>query len=257
MAGTRARSLSLSTAVARNPDSPFHDLPALAFRDTLAGLHLAWLIFEVGQPTVLKDGTVAGLSFNFESSIVIKKLEQGRVRVAGSDGEEIQTFPSGKRVAGSGINPYRPRLWQFPTAALKKVPRTAGWLAVPLQPQPFDDGRASASIPQIEMDHPYVVTHIACAIAQNRQRGSLDLLLIGGDELLHRAPVMDRDNQGNDRNKNRRAGKDQVKPRYPGTMPVRVAFMFNHRMQSFKAAYDNNRLGQVLSRSAFAGGRGT
>jgi ubiquitin len=64
------------------------------------------LIFEVGQPTVLKDGTVAGLSFNFESSIVIKKLEQGRVSVAGSDGEEIQTFPSGKRVAGSGINPY-------------------------------------------------------------------------------------------------------------------------------------------------------
>jgi hypothetical protein len=94
------------------------------------------------------------------------------------------------------------------------------------------------------MDHSYVVTHIACAIAENWQRGSFDLLLIGGDKLLHCAPVMDGDNQGNDRNKNRRTGENEVKPRYPGTMSVRVAFVFNHRMQSFKAAYDNNRLGQ-------------
>src|SRR6185312_6673647 len=33
-------------------------------------------------------------------------------------------------------------------------------------------------------------------------------------------------------------------------MSVRVAFVFNHWMQSFKAAYDNTCLGQVLSRTS-------
>jgi len=34
---------------------PFHASPALVFRDTLAGLHLAGLIFEVGEPALIQD----------------------------------------------------------------------------------------------------------------------------------------------------------------------------------------------------------
>jgi hypothetical protein len=47
---------------------------------------------------------------------------------------------------------------------------------------------------------------------------------------------MNGDNQRNDGDEDGRAGKDEVKPSDAGVMPVLMAFMFNHRVPSFKAA---------------------
>ena len=101
-----------------------------------------------------------------------------------------------------------------------KSPGPDGRLTIPLDSEPLDDYRASAAVPQVKVNRVYILRHVSGRETDDWKCGGLHLFLVGGDELLHRAAVVDGNDERNNRDEDRRSSDDEIEPRKPGVVGV-------------------------------------
>ncbi|MGA7926781.1 MAG: hypothetical protein WCA20_12355 [Candidatus Sulfotelmatobacter sp.] len=175
-------------------------LPALIVRNRCASLDLLRPNLEVRNPALVKNRTVAAFRLDFKPRLIIEEMIQIRICVSSTNLENAQCLPRRKRRAGYDILPNRPNPLRLPAAAtVEQIAWPDRRLTIPLDSKPLYDGRTSAAVPQVKVNRVYGLQHVTGREADDGKGGGLHLFLVGGDELLHRTPVVDGDDERNNR----------------------------------------------------------
>lgn len=204
----------------------------MTVRNGLASLDLLWPDPEVSNPAVVKNRAEAAFRLDFESRLSVEEMIPIGICVSGANLEESLRLPRRKGRAGCYILvKRRGPLRVLAAATVEQIAWAVGWLTIPLDSEPLDDCGASAAVPQVKVNCAYILRHVSGGEVDDGECGRFHLFLVGGDELLHRTAVVDGDDEGNNRDEDRRSSNDEIEPGNPGVMCMRVRFVFDHWME--------------------------